>query len=170
MGILRNRDSGESTGNGLPRVAPAQADTGGVVEGAEPSGNIQTHWDETGRMGLLPVGEGEALASNWALKDSESGRWLSVLWVSRNGGGPGDLAATRFQTVEGQLYTLNIAVADLVGKLQVLADGQSIMTADESGLFQSRFRARGAQTTISLRCVSRTDANAVVTECFIEAN
>jgi hypothetical protein len=130
---------------------------------------LQAHWDEAGRLGLLPVGEGEARASNWTFDASNStGRWLSVLCISRNGGGPADLASTCLQTVEGQLYTLNIAVADLVGKLQVLANDQSIMTVDESGLFQSRFRARSAETRISFRCVSRTDASAVVTECFVD--
>ncbi|MCI4645882.1 MAG: hypothetical protein MRY64_13965 [Hyphomonadaceae bacterium] len=113
---------------------------------------------------LLPIGAGDVTADHWGSAGPQAARWLSILSISRNGGGPEDLAYIDLATEAGQLYYVGIAVADIVGKLQVTANGQAILTAEEVDLYETRFRAQGEVSRIGFKCVSRTDARAVITE------
>ena len=112
------------------------------------------------------VGSGEA--SDWSLKCGEGTGWLSVLRVSRKGVGPEALAELDLEAEEGSLYSISVLASAVVGKLQVLVDDKAVLTADADGYFRSRFRAKSEKPKLSLKCVARSDASAIVTELIIE--
>ena len=117
---------------------------------------------------LLPLSATSSTGSAWVTPDPDACQWLSILMISRAGRGPDELAYHTVTTVPGVRYVAKIAIVDLVGKLQVSAGDQLILTADEIDLYQKRFVAQGETTRFALKCVDRSDARALITEFVVE--
>lgn len=117
---------------------------------------------------LLPLNAGQNDGSTWVIPDPDACQWLSMLAISRAGRGPDELAYQTIATVPGMRYVARIAIVDLVGKLQVSAGEQLILTADQPDLYEKRFVAQSSTTRIALKCVDRSDARAVISEFLIE--